>query len=392
MTTRIPKFDVVRDRDELNNETGYARLVSDYLTIAEAEQVQVALAASRAPETPQEPKRLRTCHDRHQTHADGFQAGWHAALRRLGDGDEPDTLRDLVPDTYSRYLTTALDHIAALESAQPAEPPAPAPTDSLSVQKRKAVQSGKSPMSVCEPPAPSSDLRERLQRALRDLRIDTPNIPDWKLEEWEIQPALDAIMPLLREAAASLAPVDDQAVLVKRAVGNCYMMAKREIARITNGKAQADATSLERWQHVKRFCESAGETSSILRWQLPTELTEGALAPVPEDRATLVRQLRCAHNNVNVEDEGENLEVVSCVDCGLVFAEDDIAERAAAALSAPSLAPREARWTREQVEAEARNVLSAVQGGPCKVSYQTEAMLRAYAQLLPVALPAATEK
>jgi len=60
-----------------------------------------------------------------------------------------------------------------------------------------------------------------------------------------------------------------------RALGNCYMMAKREIARIQNGQSHTDAASLARWQQVKRFCEDAGCTSSILRAQVPTELTDG---------------------------------------------------------------------------------------------------------------------
>lgn len=67
---------------------------------------------------------------------------------------------------------------------------------------------------------------------------------------------------------------------LRRALGNCYMMAKREIARILNGKSQTDAVSLERWRHVQRFCEETGLKSSILRATLPTELTEGS-EPLP---------------------------------------------------------------------------------------------------------------
>jgi hypothetical protein len=69
--------------------------------------------------------------------------------------------------------------------------------------------------------------------------------------------------------------------LLERAVGNCYMMAKREIARHLNQPLN-DQKGLERWQHVQRFCETTGEKSSILRGQLPTEMTEGdALPPAP---------------------------------------------------------------------------------------------------------------
>jgi len=32
-----------------------------------------------------------------QVSADGFQDGWHAALKRIGEGDTPEALRNLVP-------------------------------------------------------------------------------------------------------------------------------------------------------------------------------------------------------------------------------------------------------------------------------------------------------
>lgn len=68
----------------------------------------------------------------------------------------------------------------------------------------------------------------------------------------------------------------DQAQAALRALGNCYMMAKREQARILNtGLRHTHAITLERWQHVLRFCEEAGCTSSILRAQVPTEITDG---------------------------------------------------------------------------------------------------------------------
>ena len=69
-----------------------------------------------------------------------------------------------------------------------------------------------------------------------------------------------------------------------RALGNCYMMAKREIARILNGKADCDAMSLERWRHVQRFCEETGLKSSILRASLPTEITDGEAAMIHRSR------------------------------------------------------------------------------------------------------------
>jgi hypothetical protein len=70
--------------------------------------------------------------------------------------------------------------------------------------------------------------------------------------------------------------------LLERAVGNCFMMAKREIARHVNGKAPSDPKGLERWQHVQRFCETTGSKSSILRGQLPDEITEGSGSDRPD--------------------------------------------------------------------------------------------------------------
>lgn len=64
----------------------------------------------------------------------------------------------------------------------------------------------------------------------------------------------------------------------EQALKDCYMMAKREIARMRNGRAQHDATGLERWEHVFRFCEEAGLTSSVLREYQPTEITDGSAA------------------------------------------------------------------------------------------------------------------
>ena len=54
-------------------------------------------------------------------------------------------------------------------------------------------------------------------------------------------------------------------------------MAKREIARLWShdGDESSLARTLERWQHIQRFCETTGSKSSILRGQLPDEITEG---------------------------------------------------------------------------------------------------------------------
>lgn len=71
--------------------------------------------------------------------------------------------------------------------------------------------------------------------------------------------------------------MDDSAERIRvleRAIGNCFMMARRQIAAHLNGKS-TPVQDLERWQHVQRFCETTGSKSSILRGQLPTEITEG---------------------------------------------------------------------------------------------------------------------
>lgn len=66
--------------------------------------------------------------------------------------------------------------------------------------------------------------------------------------------------------------------VLERAIGNCFMMAKRQIASHLNGTS-TPAKDLERWQHVLRFCETTGSKSDILRGQLPTEITEGSHNP-----------------------------------------------------------------------------------------------------------------
>lgn len=38
-------------------------------------------------------------HARKQEHANGFQAGWHAAIDRVQSGDKPDELKELIPDS-----------------------------------------------------------------------------------------------------------------------------------------------------------------------------------------------------------------------------------------------------------------------------------------------------
>ncbi len=77
------------------------------------------------------------------------------------------------------------------------------------------------------------------------------------------------------EAALRIAGARIQ--MLERALGNCYIMSRREIARILNRSpmVKSDQLTLERWQHVKRFCEETEQKSSILRATLPTEITDG---------------------------------------------------------------------------------------------------------------------
>ena len=73
-------------------------------------------------------------------------------------------------------------------------------------------------------------------------------------------------------------------------LGNCYMLARRELRRLERMGCKADSMSVERWQHVVRICEEAGAKSKgVLRATLPTEYTEespasGAESETPDER------------------------------------------------------------------------------------------------------------
>ena len=41
-------------------------------------------------------------HARKQEHANGFQAGWHAAIDRVNEGDSVETLKALIPDSRTQ--------------------------------------------------------------------------------------------------------------------------------------------------------------------------------------------------------------------------------------------------------------------------------------------------
>ncbi len=96
-----------------------------------------------------------------------------------------------------------------------------------------------------------------------------------------VEAAVAGTSARIRAALAPIAGAQDlheRISVLERAVGNCFMMAKREIARLWKhqGEESSLAQTIERWQHVQRFCETTGSKSNILRGQLPTEITEGA--------------------------------------------------------------------------------------------------------------------
>lgn len=128
--------------------------------------------------------------------------------------------------------------------------------------------------------------RERADAEMQMIMVEHPDLrrDDFIFQVERIRIAL-AREPLKADPISE-SPTEDVAAL-RRAIGNCYMMAKREIARHLNHSSDEinHAVSIERWQHVQRFCESVGEKSSILRWQLPTEITDGA-GPSPLQRGS----------------------------------------------------------------------------------------------------------
>lgn len=76
------------------------------------------------------------------------------------------------------------------------------------------------------------------------------------------------------EVALHTAPESDRVPVLEQAIGNCYMMAKRQISAHLRGTTNPQQ-DVKRWEHVLRFCETTGSKSSILR-QIPTEIAEGS--------------------------------------------------------------------------------------------------------------------
>lgn len=85
---------------------------------------------------------------------------------------------------------------------------------------------------------------------------------------------------------------EEQHIKFRRALDNCYIMARREVARLSRQNPPHDPVTLERWQHVVRFCEEADCKSNILRRSLPTEMTEGSAPALPADVGALVEEIQ----------------------------------------------------------------------------------------------------
>lgn len=82
----------------------------------------------------------------------------------------------------------------------------------------------------------------------------------------------DMLCDMALESCQSETSMRQEAALMN-ALGNCYTMARREIQRHKNG---GDPLTIERWGHVKRFCEETGLREQILRASFPTEITDGS--------------------------------------------------------------------------------------------------------------------
>lgn len=80
---------ILSDADNHNAQAA-ARQIREWAKV-------LAALVSQEAEPPQESESLRVMHARTQGAANGFQQGWHAALKRVRDGDAADDLAALVP-------------------------------------------------------------------------------------------------------------------------------------------------------------------------------------------------------------------------------------------------------------------------------------------------------
>ncbi len=97
------------------------------------------------------------------------------------------------------------------------------------------------------------------------------------------QAALEAVAP-----PQELEPLNDtvrRAIAdletLRRVIGNCYISAKRGLSAGRKGVVTLSPEAMiekrdEQLRNIVRFCESVGERSDVLRWQLPTEITDGS--------------------------------------------------------------------------------------------------------------------
>lgn len=91
----------------------------------------------------------------------------------------------------------------------------------------------------------------------------------------------DKLLTSWDECRAKLIAAEEDVFRLRHALGNCYMMAKRELHRLDRASLKGlagktyNSLAVEQWQHVLRFCEEAGCKSDILRATLPTEITDG---------------------------------------------------------------------------------------------------------------------
>lgn len=56
---------------------------------------------------------------------------------------------------------------------------------------------------------------------------------------------------------------------LRRALGNCYMMACRRVRRTSDPKVR------EPWLQIIRVCEQAGCRSDLVQWDMPTDMLDG---------------------------------------------------------------------------------------------------------------------
>lgn len=116
-----------------------------------------------------------------------------------------------------------------------------------------------------------------LLTALRDKMRDRANYDfnfTQRAKDLALEWADELDAALTARSVPSPPKVEPDVHLLAWAVSNCYMLARRRIAKQT--------TDEEWWQHVLRICEKAGATSQgVLRAAVPREITEGSRAALP---------------------------------------------------------------------------------------------------------------